>query len=78
MGIAISIVFIVAAFGAGMLWSKQKYLKQIKECGCPFHHACMEFDQHETRAAVKRVLTLLVENDVPKDEIQSLIEKSLS
>jgi hypothetical protein len=44
---------------------------------CPYKTACLVYNPVETKQAIKRVLTLLIENEVPSHEIKDLIDKSL-
>ena len=44
---------------------------------CPFNRACLHYDDVQTKAAVKRVLTLLIENNVPNAEIKQIIDHEL-
>jgi len=78
MLIAAFIISVVIAFGGGVLWTKLRYLKHVKKIGCPFKYACLKYDEIETKEAVRRVLTLLVDNKVSKEEIKQLITKTLT
>ena len=44
---------------------------------CPFHNACTSYHDVETKQAIKRVLSLLIENNTPPSEIQSLVDSEL-
>ena len=77
MGTLITIVAIIIAFICGVLWTKLRYKKFVEKNGCPFKHACLTYDTLETKQAVRRVLTLLIENDVPTKEIKAIIKESL-
>jgi len=77
MGILITVIIAILAFIGGTLWNKFRYEQYIKKNGCPFKHACMTYDAFETKEAVKRILNLLVENDVSKKEIKDIIKQSL-
>ena len=64
---------IVTAFVMGRLSTK----KQDTKCVCPFQHACLEYNEIETKAAIKRILTTMINADVPEKEIRNLVDKSL-
>lgn len=72
-----SLIIVVLSFTAGALWSRWRCAKYIQEVGCPFHHACLHYDSKETKEAVKRVLTLMLDNNVPVSEIKDIINKSI-
>lgn len=71
------IVSIILSFVGGMLWSHHLLHKKVSNKECPFKHACLKFDEFETKAAVKRVLKLLLDNQIPKEELKSIINSSL-
>lgn len=77
MSVSIFIVSVVATFCLGGFVQGLRMKNYAKSKGCPFKYACLQYDSTETRAAVKRVLTLLVENEVPKKEIKKLVSDSL-
>lgn len=51
--------------------------KIIKDQTCPFKNCCMIYDETETKKAIKRVLTLMINNDVSEKEIRKEIEASI-
>lgn len=71
------IVSIILSFIGGMLWSHYLLQKRVSNKECPFKHACLKFDEFETKTAVKRVLKLLLDNQVPKEELKIIIDGSL-
>lgn len=71
------VIVILLCFTAGALWSHWRYNKYIQEVGCPFKHACLHYDSAETKEAVKRVLTLMLDNNVPVDEIKTIIDQTI-
>ena len=68
---------IVTAFVAGGFFAVKRARKTAVKYGCPFKQACLEYNETETRLAVKRVLTLMVNSNVPKKEIRKLVDSSL-
>lgn len=78
MGTLIYISLVLAAFGLGVLVQKISLRRYVKNKGCPFQHACLVYNPEESKAAIKRVITLLIENDVPKKEIRELVKKSFN
>lgn len=71
------LIIVIPCFVAGVLWSQWKYNKYIREIGCPFKHACLHYDSIETKEAIKRVLTLMLDNKVPVKEIKDIISQSI-
>lgn len=75
---ALPVVLIsILSFFLGSHYSYRKYLSHIKEVGCPFHHACTHYDAIETKTAVKRVLTLMLDNNVPVKDIKNIIDSTI-
>lgn len=68
---------VAAAFFLGTLWTQLRYTKHVESNECPFKKACMVYDPVQTHDAIKRVLNLLIDNDVPKKEIRDIIKKTL-
>ena len=77
MGTIIVIATAILAFACGVIWTKLRYHKKVEKNGCPFKQACLTYNEIETKEAVKRVLTLLVDNEVPKKEIKQIVQSTL-
>lgn len=75
--LALYFLSLLLSFVGGAVWCHFFIEKRITKSGCPFKYACLQFDTVETKKAVKRVLTLLMENKVSKTEIHSIIDKTL-
>lgn len=71
------IISIILTFIAGMLWAHYLLEKRIAKRECPFKQACLHFDELETKAAVKRVLQLLIDNQIPKEDLKNIIDNTL-
>ena len=72
-----TILLPIIAFSAGMFVQYLLIRRKAKKDGCPFKQACLEYNETEPRLAVKRVLTLMVNSNVPKEEIRKLVDSSL-
>ena len=68
---------IITAFVAGCIFTVKRNQIIREKYGCPFKQACLEYNAVETRAAVKRVLTLLIKADVSKEEIRKIVDSSI-
>jgi hypothetical protein len=74
--ILILITLAPLSFFAGMHWHKI-IPKPKPKCQCPFNNACTSYDPVHTHAAIKRVLQLLLDNNLPPEQIKKIIQKSL-
>lgn len=77
MGSIIFIITIIVAFAAGVVSTLFYLRKQAKINGCPFKFACLYYDDIETKAAIKRILQLLVDNKISKPDVQSIIDNTI-
>jgi hypothetical protein len=70
------LITMVVVFYLGTLMGKVEVKKIAKKQGCPFRHACMEYDSSEIKDAVKKVLTLMI-SEASNEDIQIHIDRSI-